>query len=54
MSTIQIILFTCAGFILFSSLSLLFIGFLLKMYQSSKAKYSKTMTNLEKDKAFKL
>jgi hypothetical protein len=54
MPKIQIIIFTCAGFILFSSLSFLLIGILLKMYQSSKAKFSKTMADLEQDKAFKL
>ena len=54
MPKIQIIIFACAGFILFSSLSFLLIGLLLKMYQSSKAKFSKTMADLEQDKAFKL
>jgi hypothetical protein len=54
MPKIQIILFACAGFILFSSLSLLLIGILLKMYQSSKAKFSKTLDDLEKDRAFKI
>jgi hypothetical protein len=54
MPKIQIILFACAGFILFSSLSLLLIGLILRMYQSSKAKFSKTMADLEQDKVFKL
>jgi hypothetical protein len=54
MPKIQIIIFACAGFILFSSLSLLLIGLILRMYQSSKAKFSKTMADLEQDKTFKL
>jgi hypothetical protein len=54
MPKIQFILFTSVGFILFASLTYLLIGLLSKMYQSSKEKFSQTLDDLEKDKAFKL
>jgi hypothetical protein len=54
MSKIQIIVFACAAVILFTTLTYLLIGLLSKISQSSKAKYSKTMDDLEKDRSFKL
>jgi len=54
MSKIQIILFACVAVILFTTLTYLLISLLSKMYQSSKAKYSKTMDDLERDRSFKL
>ena len=54
MPKIQIILYACAGFILFSGMSLLFIGLLLRMYQRSKTKYSTTIFDLEQKRPFKL
>jgi hypothetical protein len=54
MTKIQIILYACAAVILFMTLTYFLIGLLSKMYQSSRAKYSKTQADLEKDKSFKL
>jgi len=54
MSKIQIILFACVAIILFMTLTYLLIGLLSKINRSSKAKYSKTMNDLEKDRSFKL
>ena len=48
----QIIIFACVAGILF--MTYLLIGLLSKISQSSKAKYSKTMNDLEQDRSFKL
>ena len=52
MSKIQIIILACVAAILF--IIYLLIGLLSKIGQSSKAKYSKTMDDLEQDRSFKL
>jgi hypothetical protein len=52
MSKIQIIIFAGVAVILF--MTYLLIGLLSKITQSSKAKYSKTMDDLEQDRSFKL
>jgi hypothetical protein len=52
MSKLQIIILACVAVILF--VTYLLIGLLSKIYESSKADYSKTMDELEKDRPFKL
>jgi hypothetical protein len=56
MSELNLIILGCVAIILFGigTLTYLLIVLFSKMYQSSKAKYSKTMDNLEKDSSFKL
>jgi len=52
MSTLQIIILACLAVILF--VIYLLIGLLLKITESSRADYSKTMDELEQDRSFKL
>ena len=53
MPKLQIIIFACVAAILFMTLTYLLITRFLKRYQSSKAKYLKTIDDLEQDKPFK-
>ena len=54
MPKFEIIIFASLAIVLFLTLTYLLIGLFSKIGQSSKAKYSKTMDDLEQDRSFKL